>query len=133
MKRGETLYLSPENKRLLGLPEEATLEEQRQALDEQCHHETDLDVNTYLFKLGTFKLVCVNPDGERDLRRGDHLCWYPKELAQERKCHFLAGGHSSDSPEYQLFVVKGYHADLYAFSKHIEKVGRSKKKLRLVG
>jgi hypothetical protein len=136
MKRGETTYLSSESKCLLGLSEDATQEEQRDALDAQCHHETDLDVNTYLFKIMTarrFELVCVNPDGEREKRRGDHLCWYPKDRVQEQKCHFTAGGHDRSTPEAALYEARGYHAEFYNFKTSFVSRGKGARKLRLVG
>lgn len=146
MKRGETLHLSDERKRLLHLPEDASQEEQRTALDVQCHHETDPGVNMYLFLkqrepgIG-FQFMCANPDGVRK-REGPHVCWWPKARALELKVAFLAGGHH-DSFEAEAFKWRGYGKEFRTFLHHYfkaveEKLEEEKKrqhqqmKLRLV-
>jgi len=146
MKRGESLYLEVEKLRLLGLPEDASPEEQRDALDLRCHHETDSHLNDYLFQLqgearGVY-FMCANPDGDRE-RDGDHICWFPKERVQYLKMHFLAGGHQSEDPPYLFYTARNYHLQrrnfLTAWQKMVrerlkrkEKEGLQQMKLKLV-
>jgi len=131
MKRGETLWLSPEQLSLLGLPEDASMEEQRAAMDVQCHHETDPFCNDYLFKMqgdsqGLW-FFYANPDGERR-RMDDHICWRPKARAQYLAMNFLSGGHEPGSPEYHIYAVRSYHKERLTFLHRWHKMTEGKLK-----